>query len=131
MVVRARETTPCIRTVGPICLSCRADGFEGNHTERMMKCSLTDGKETLLVSNSLIAARGMHYFLATDELVFCSGDNDKIQKVTISEPKVLTDVAVGSYYTVRGEITNTYQFGWKPDGTTNQIFRMGPTDRMR
>lgn len=71
-------------------------------------------------------ARGMHYNILTDKIVMVSGSNGELQTFEVTPKTKVTVSTNGEYKTLRGDVSNSYVFGWKvdSDGSTNQLFRV-------
>lgn len=97
---------------------------------RIHKCT-TDTLASATISFYDSTAKGMHYNKDLDAVFFVNGDDGTLETASFDS---LTSGAVvstvGDYKTLRGELTNTYIFGWKvdTDGTTNLLFRTDSDD---
>lgn len=71
-----------------------------------------------------VLAQGIHYFERNNTVLFVnSTPGGHLQKILVGSETIQTVSSNGVYQSCRGDDQDRYLFGWKQDGSTNQIYR--------
>jgi hypothetical protein len=104
-------------------MGTNSDNWSGDEKTILIFDPITEQK-VFVSPRSAVLAQGIHYFERNNTVLFVnSTPGGHLQKIQVGSETIETVSSNGVYKSCRGDDQDRYLFGWKQDGSTNQIYR--------
>ena len=104
-------------------MGCNSDNWSGAQRTIQIFDPITGQALNVSPANSVLA-QGIHYFERNNTVLFVNSiPGGHLQKILVGTETIQTVSSNGVYKSCRGDNQDRYLFGWKQDGSTNQIYR--------